>query len=239
MTKTPKPRTTLQRRAISAATTRLPFKFAALALAMVLWAIVSIEEPTEEVVNVTLEPVTTDSGIIVRRPLPQVQAFVIGRSRDLFRLVAQPPVIRMPITAAAPETLTVRLTPEMVELPFEINARVREVAPPSVRLTLDVLAERLVPVANALAIEHDTGMTIDGPIRFAPESVLVAGPRSVVEQLDTVFTRRMVLRVTDTLPQIVALDTARLGVTVTPARVSVRVPIARSTANAALDTVPQ
>ena len=237
--KTPRPRTTLQRRILSAATTRLPFKFAALALAVVLWTIVSIEEPTEEVVSVTLEPVPTDSGIIVRRPLPPVQAFVIGRSRDLFRLVAQPPVIRMPINSEAPETLTVRLTPEMVDLPFEINARVREVAPASVQLTLDVLAERLVPVASALAIEHDTGMAITGRIRFAPESVQIAGPRSVVEQLDSVFTRRMVLRVTDTLPQLVALDTARLGVTVRPARVNVRVPLAASPRNLALDTLPQ
>jgi hypothetical protein len=237
MTKTSKPRTTLQRRAISAATTRLPFKFAALALALVLWAIVSIEEPTEEVVNVTLQPVPTDSAIIVQRPLPQVRAWVVGRGRDLFRLVAQPPVIRMPITSEAPETLTVRLTPEMVELPVDINARVREVVPSSVQLTLDVLSERLVPVASALAIEHDTGMTIDGAIVIEPDSVLVAGPRSVVEQMDSIFTRRMVLRVTDTSRQLVALDTARLGVHVTPARVTVRVPLAPSRPPPA-DTVP-
>lgn len=238
MIKTPKPRTTLQRRAISAATTRLPFKIGALSLAVVLWAIVSIEEPTEVLVNVTLEPVPTDSSIIVRRPLKQVQAFVIGRSRDLFRLDAQSPVIRLPITADAPETLTVRLTPEMVELPFELNARVREVVPPSVELTLDVLAERLLPVASALSIEHDTGMRI-GAIEITPDSVLVAGPRSVVEQMDSVYTRRMVLRVTNTLPRVVALDTARLGVTVRPSRVSVRVPlIAAAPTSASLDSLP-
>jgi hypothetical protein len=49
----------------------------------------------------------------------------------------------------------------------------------------------------------------------------------------------MVLRVTDTLPQLVALDTARLGVTVRPARVNVRVPLAASPRNLALDTLPQ
>jgi hypothetical protein len=69
--------------------------------------------------------------------------------------------------------------------------------------------------------------------------VQVAGPRSVIEQLDSVFTRRMVLRVTDTLPQLVALDTARLGVTVRPVRVNVRVPLAPSLRNLALDTLPQ
>lgn len=239
MTKTPKPRTTLQRRAIAAATTRLPFKFAALALAVVLWAIVSIEEPTEERVNVTLQPVPTDSGIIVRRPLPTVHAWVIGRGRDLFRLVGQPPVIRLPITSEEAETLTVRLSPEMVQLPVEINARVREVAPETVQLAVDVLAERMLPVANALSIELDATMMIDGAIRISPESVLVAGPQTVVAELDSIYTRRMVLRVTDTLPQLVALDTTRLGVVVRPAQVSVQVPLVAIPANVAADTVQQ
>jgi hypothetical protein len=239
VTKAPRPRTTLQRRAIQAATTRLPFKFGALGLALVLWAIVSIEEPTEERVNVTLQPVPTDSAIIVKGPLPAVHAWVIGRGRDLFRLVGQPPVIRMPITAEEPETLTVRLTPDMVDLPTDINARVREVQPTSVQLQLDVLAERFVPVASALSIEHDQGMMVDRPMRIEPESVLVAGPRTIVQQLDSVYTRRIVLRVTDTLAQIVALDTARLGVVVTPARVSIRVWLAPSPASqAAADSLP-
>jgi hypothetical protein len=47
------------------------------------------------------------------------------------------------------------------------------------------------------------------------------------------------LRVTDTLAQIVALDTARLGVVVTPARVSIRVWLAPSPASqAAADSLP-
>lgn len=152
MIKPPKPRTTLQRRAVSAMTSRLPFKFAALTIAIILWAIVSIEEPQEERVNVTLQPVPTDSAIIVDGPLPPVHAWVVGRGRDLFRLVGQPPVIRMPITSGAPETLTVRLTPEMVELPVDINARVREVQPSTVQLHLDVLTQKYVPVANGVAI---------------------------------------------------------------------------------------
>jgi hypothetical protein len=235
----PRPRTTIQRRAISAVTTRLPLKFAAIAFALVLWAIVSIEEPTEDVVEVQLQPVPTDSGIVVRRPLPRVQALVVGRGRDLFRLAAQPPVIRIPIDAAAPETLTVRLMPELVELPVDITARVREVLPRSVTLRLDVLAERLVPVANGLAVEVDTMWRLNGPLRFEPESVSISGPRTVVETLDTVYTRRMVVRVSDTMPQFVPLDTARLGVVVRPPRVSVRVPLTPAPRDSVLDTLPQ
>lgn len=223
MIKTPKPRTTLQRRAVSAMTSRLPFKFAALTIAVTLWAIVSIEEPQEERVNVTLRPIPTDSAIIVDGPLPPVHAWVVGRGRDLFRLVGQPPVIRMPITSGAPETLTVRLTPEMVELPVDINARVREVQPSSVQLHLDVLAEKYVRVANGLAIEHDERFRVDGAVRIQPESVLVEGPSSIIEGLDSISTRRMVLRVLDTMPQAVPLDTSQLGLKVTPSRVMVQV----------------
>lgn len=226
MTRPQKPRTTLQRRAISAVTTRLPLKFAAIGFALVLWAIVSIEEPTESVVDVLLQPVPTDSSIVVRRPLPRVQALMVGRGRDLFRLAAQPPVVRIPITSEAPETLTVRLSPEMVDLPVDLTARVREVLPRSVTLRLDVLAEKMVPVAGVFAVEHDTGLVITGAIEMAPDSVTIAGPRALVEEIDTVYTRRVLVQVSDTSPTLVALDTARLGVVVRPARVSVRVPLA-------------
>ena len=37
----------------------------------------------------------------------------------------------------------------------------------------------------------------------------------------------MVVNVTDTMPRIVALDTARLGVYVRPARIRIRVPLVR------------
>jgi hypothetical protein len=235
-----KQRTTLQRRAISAVTTRLPIKFAAIGLAGILWAIVSIEEPTESVVNVLLQPVPTDSAIVVRRPLEPVQALMVGRARDLFRLTAQPPIIRIPITADAPETLTVRLAPEMVELPVDVNARVREVLPRSVTLRLDLLAERRVPVAGAFAVEHDTSLVITGAIEISPDSVTIAGPRALVETIDTVYTRRLVVQVSDSAPRLVALDTARLGVVVRPARVSVRVPLAPAPppADTAADSVP-
>jgi hypothetical protein len=222
-----RPRTTLQRRAISAVTTRLPLKFTAIAFAVVLWAIVSVEEPSEAFIDVLLQPVPNDSSIVVRRPLPRVQALVVGRARDVFRLAAQPPVIRTPITADAPETLTVRLTPDIVELPAEINARVRDVLPASITLHLDVLAEKVVPVASVFAIEHDTGFTISGPVVLDPDSVTIAGPRALVDDMDSVYTRRTVVHVTDSLPRLVALDTARLGVFVRPARVSIRVPLVR------------
>ena len=222
-----RPRTTLQRRAISAVTTRLPLKFTAIAFAVVLWAIVSVEEPSEVFIDVLLQPIPTDSSIVVRRPLPRVQALIVGRARDVFRLAAQPPVIRTPITADAPETLTVRLTPELVELPADLNARVRDVLPPSITLHLDLLAEKRVPVASVFAVEIDTAFMIAGPIELEPESVTVAGPRAIVEELDSVYTRRMVVNVTDTMPRIVALDTARLGVYVRPARIRIRVPLVR------------
>lgn len=231
MIKPPKPRTTLQRRAYSAMTSRLPFKFAALALALILWAIVSVEEPTEERVNVSLRPIPTDSSIIVNGPLPPVHAWVVGRGRDLFRLVGQPPVIQMPITSGAPETLTVRLTPEMVELPVDINARVREVQPSSVQLHLDVLAEKYVPVVNGVAIEHDERMQVIGPVRIQPESVLVTGPSSILQRLDSISTRRMVLRVTDSMPQPVPLDTAELRLRIRPSRVMVQVSLAPAPAD--------
>lgn len=238
----PRLRPTLQRRAVSAMTTRLPLKFAALGVAGVLWGIVSIEEPTVERVDVSLQPVPADTMTVVRRPLPRVQALVVGRNRDLFRLGAQPPVIRVAVPANAPETLTVRLTPEMVDLPVDITARVRDVVPSSVTLQIDALVERNVPVVSALTFEVDSGATISGPIAIAPDSVRILGSRTAVDRVDSISTQRLILRVRDTTAQSVALDTARLGVRVRPTRVQVRVPVGRLPAapqDSSADTLPR
>jgi hypothetical protein len=219
-------RATLERRVVAAFTTGLPRKLAALFFAVVLWAVVSVEEPNEEIVQVELVPVITDSGIVVRRPLPRVQALVVGRGRDLIRLAASPPVIRTLISSDTPETLTVALSSDIVDLPANVKARVREVLPRSVTLHLDLLAERMVPVKNASTFRPDEGIILMGPPRFSPESVTISGPRSLVEQIDSVLTRHMTVGVGDSLPHLIGLDTSRLGVTVNPSRVSVSLPVA-------------
>ncbi|MBC7790638.1 MAG: YbbR-like domain-containing protein [Anaerolineae bacterium] len=217
-----RPRTTLQRRAIAAVSERLPLKGAALFFALLLWFVVTAEEPTEERVEVRIN-ILTDSLVELQSPLPRVSALVVGRGRDLLKLYSAPPLIRRRVNSDTPDAVIWRLLPTDVEIPIGIDARVREVQPRSLALRFEVRASRMVPVRSAITITADSGFHIvDSPV-MEPESVRVTGRREAVAAIDSVLTARTNLTVRDSTQQPVSLDTAGLRVRVTPARVRVHV----------------
>ncbi|MGH7719107.1 MAG: hypothetical protein ACREON_09725 [Gemmatimonadaceae bacterium] len=129
----------------SAITNRLPLKLAAIFFSLVLWLVVSAEEPTEEVVPVRVL-LALDSQVTMRGPTPQARALVVGRGRELLKLYASPPVVRRAIGADVSETLTMELRPADVDIPPGVDARVRDVQPRTLVLRFDVTERRAVPV---------------------------------------------------------------------------------------------
>lgn len=114
---------------------RLALKAAALFFALVLWMVVSVEEPTDEVIPIRFAPVV-DSGVVIVGPLPTVRALVLGRGRELLKLYNASPVIVRRIRGADSEKVTLELGPADVDLPAGVNAVVRDVRPRNVTLQL-------------------------------------------------------------------------------------------------------
>ena len=120
---------------------RLPLKAAAIFFALVLWMVVSAEEPTDEVIPIRFAPVV-DSGVAIVGPLPVVRALVLGRGRELLKLYTAPPVIVRHIQGIESETVSLDLGPADVDLPAGVNAVVRDVRPRHVTLRLRRVAEQ-------------------------------------------------------------------------------------------------
>lgn len=214
---------------MSTLTAHLPAKLAALFFSLVLWLAVGAEEPTDEWVDVRLA-LALDSTVALRGPAPRVQALVVGRARELFKLYTEPPVIRHVITADTPDQITLELHPEDVILPSNVTARVTDVRPRAVPISLLVADVRRVPVHPVLQVTADSGILIIGPAEVAPESVTVYGPRAAVRGLGSVDTERATIVVHDPNGSyLVRLDTTGLGLRVTPAEVHVRIPAVRDT----------
>jgi len=114
---------------------RLPLKAAALFFALVLWMVVSAEEPTDEVIPIRFAPVV-DSGVVIVGPLPTVRALILGRGRELLKLYNASPVIVRQIRGVADQTVTLDLGPADVDIPAGVNAVVRDVRPRHVTLQL-------------------------------------------------------------------------------------------------------
>lgn len=199
-------------------------KFAALTLALSLWMLVSAQEPTEAWVNVKVQLVT-DSTVKLAGEIPEVQALVGGRGRELLKLYTSRPEIRRVVSADTPNEVTLDLRPGDVIIPGNADVRVRDVTPRSISLAFDVTEQRYLPVRAQVHITADSAMRVTSGPRVLPGSVLVKGPRGAVRALSSITTEQLNIFVRDSvIVRTVALDTAGLGLTaVTPPEVRIQV----------------
>lgn len=202
---------------------RLPLKLAAVFFALVLWLAVSAEEPTEEWVDVRIALVH-DSSVTLVDSVPPVQALVVGRGRDLLKLYSTLPVLRRVIDADTATRLTLSLRPGDVDLPSNVDARVRDVRPSAMSLRVRITESRRVPVRSAVEITADSGLRVVGPPNVEPDSVEVRGARDAVRKLSAVYTERRQVDVHDTVSDVlVPIDTAGLRMRVTPPQVRLHI----------------
>jgi hypothetical protein len=228
MTDTPalRPQSALQRRLRAAFTMRLGLKATAVFISVVLWFVINAKEPQLQLVPVRFTPVL-DSTLVLRDPVPQLQAIVAGSPKELIKLTSNAPRIHRQITADSPDTLVIDLRPDDVTLPEGVDAVVRDVQPRSVTLRFESMWSRKVPVRSAIDVA-----TVGNPgpvvLRFDPESVQVTGPRHILMSVSSVRTVRTTISFPDSLPHLIDIDTTGLNpaVRVRPAQVKAQLSLA-------------
>ena len=197
----------------AALVTNWPIKLTSLALAFVLWAAVAAEEPTTQLVPVTLI-VEPPEGRALTRPLPPVKALYAGSSRELIKLFSTPPVV----TAVIPDTLTgsnyvLELLPNDLKLAQDAEVTPQDVQPRRIDITLDAVSRRRVPVVSRVTIKPDTGFAVVGGVAFSPSSVQVQGPEVVVSRIEAATTVPLeITAVRGPVRRRVPIDTGSLGV---------------------------
>jgi hypothetical protein len=218
-----------RRRLHDTTTERLGLKAIALVLALLLWIVVSLRQPTEGYVRVRVAP-TLDSSLVLVGPAPELQALVTGRAVDLAKLYATPLVLHRIVGGDVPDTLMLDVTPADVHVPPELAevVHVLDVQPRALMLRFESRVTRRVPVMNdGRVVVHaesvaTPGTSLRGKLVFDPEWVRVTGPRRVVRRLRGIRPNSLSIASGDTLPHVADLDTAGMGIRVEPAQVKVR-----------------
>jgi len=190
-------------------------KVLALVLSIFLWALVQAEPRSQQpFLGVPVEVVVSDtSWALSGSSMPAMVDLVLGGpAGEMFRLAREGTVLRIPIDDIGSSDTLVTLRRDWVDLTGRNGLVVQSVVPSSVRLLFEESVTRFVPAAMRLRGELPARLALASPIGLTPVMVRVRGPRSRVEDLDSVQLRPLDLSEVEASGVFtVGVDTTGLG----------------------------
>lgn len=189
------------RPSLRAVTENWKLKLAALTLAVLLWVVVSADQVTTQWLPVPVETVSRDPDwVVVGGPVPrEVQVRFVGSGRDLLELALERPVLVLPVADVEEESQIFVLDPRMVRIPDGLAVNPVDVRPSSVRVLLQRLASREVPVRLRLGARARERFVLTDTPAVIPSRVRITGPADRVAQIDSVVTEPVELTGVDSV----------------------------------------
>lgn len=164
----------------------LGLKVISIALAALIWLLVSGEQIVERALRIPLEFTNLPAQLELVGDTPAVvDVRVRGSSGALSRVAAGELVAVLDLRAARPGQRLFHLTGADVRAPFGIE--VVQIAPTNVSIGFEVSASKQVPVIPAVEGEPADGYVV-GTISADPATVEVVGPQTAVERLTGAIT---------------------------------------------------
>jgi hypothetical protein len=208
----------------------LSLKLTALGLALLLWFHVATDRNYDYAVDLALSPGSLPEGFTLAQPVPdQIRVLLSGTGKELIRLIWNDGRARLLLE---PWTTGAHLvSPERILLRVDADVTIEQVLEPAVfAVQVDTLIER--EVNTRFQGEYATAprvALVRSPV-VEPETVLLKGPKSVVEHLVSVGTMPVeVDLLTESHRRSAALDLGDLfNVTAVPDTVSVQFEVAPS-----------
>lgn len=161
-------------------------KLLSVAIAVLLWMVVSGEEIVERGLRVPLELQQIPAGLELMGDVPAtVDVRVRGASGTLSRVGAGDVVAVLDIHGAQAGRRLFPLTPDQVKTPFGVE--VVQVTPSAIAMAFEASASRQVPVVPAVDGRPAPGYVV-GARSADPQSVDVIGPESAVKRVTEVLT---------------------------------------------------
>jgi hypothetical protein len=195
-------------------------KLAALGLAVFLWALVRTEPTTG--VNVFTVPVRAQVGdldwVLEGEPDPAtVQVRLRGPTQELIRIAQEGATLRVPLDSVTGADTVVQLRRDWVMLGSS-GVVVEDIAPATVRLLLQPVLARVLPVRVVTRGSLSGELAFAAPAVLDPPTVRVRGPADRLRAIDSIPLAAFDLGdVRESGVHELAIDTAGLdGVSVTP-----------------------
>lgn len=164
-------------------------KLSALGLSVFLWALVQTEPRDQETfstVPVLLE-ISDTLWTLSGAPNPPTVALTLGGpTREIISLAREGTSLRVPIAAVGSRDSVVTVRREWVELGQRPGVVVEAVFPPTIGVSFEPAATRIIPIAMRLQGGIPDDLALANEITLNPGRVTVRGPESRVLGLDSI-----------------------------------------------------
>lgn len=162
-------------------TEHIGLKLLSLGLAMVLFLIVRAEKDAVATGYVMVEyKYDATKWVMTSKPPRQLRISVRGRWSDVNRFDERElKAIKINVEASKKEVIS--FTPDMIRVPKGL--RVVAISPPTAEIRVDRLVERKVPLTPRVVGEAAKGYSLQGRAVTAPATVLLRGPKAVLDKL--------------------------------------------------------
>ena len=163
-------------------------KLLAVALAVLLWVVVSAEQVSTTWIDVPLQVQETDPDFqLIPASAPErVRVRFAGPGREFIDLAVRKPSLVLRIGEVEEEEHAFELVPSMVRLPDGLEVSAYDVEPAFARLRFRRLANRELTIG--IALDTTRGYTLVGPLRVTPPRVRITGPAAGIPLVTRVST---------------------------------------------------
>jgi YbbR domain-containing protein len=168
-------------------------KFGAILLACLLWLYASTDKSYEYTFSYKVELVNLSQELILAEPLPtEAKVRISGKGKELLKLLLlEKRSLKIDAHKYSKGKFTLPLKPEMIEIPERLDLSVTEIISPKVlRIDLQQLEERKVPLVSQLTFFPAEGYFIKGETRFIPDRIRVRGPSEGVQKTKFLLTQK-------------------------------------------------
>ncbi len=163
-----------------------------LAFAILLWFYVSLENSYEYNIPVRIVPTNVRSNYLIVNDYPkEVLVKFRGKGKSLFALKSSDRKIQLDLSRYR-RLAIFRLRTEMVQVPPTLSVQVVQIVrPDTVIFKLERKSERDLRVVPNVSVSLEPGYIIVGAIKTEPAKVHASGPKSVVDTLNVIYTKKL------------------------------------------------
>jgi YbbR domain-containing protein len=168
----------------------------ALVITLSLWFGVTIVSKGKEATGRFVVPLNfrlSDNSAVTSAPVQEVEIRVRGRDDVVDQIRRNDLVVYVDLSDSAPGERTVTLTPETVSIPLPDGAKVVDLQPSRIAVTVERVEEREVAVKPVTTGALPAGYELYGQPIVIPSRVKVRGPASLMAEIDELLTDKVSL----------------------------------------------